>query len=90
MRKSDKITKKTNLKKDLRLHVSESLQSMFKDFESAVGKRKFKKNIKKASKVLITSVKPEKLKSSMTPGEASGGRHNGVVPTSVSRVMAEN
>lgn len=89
MAKSNKISKKANLKKDLRMHVSQSLVEMFKDFETVVGKRKFQKNIKKASKVLITNVKPEKLN---VPAEGSAAKQvhgNGVVPTSVSRVAPE-
>ena len=62
MAKTKKVAKKATLKKDLRAHVSQSLESMFKEFESIVGKRKFQKNIKKASKILVTSVKPTKVK----------------------------
>ncbi len=62
MAKTKKVAKKATLKKDLRANVSQSLESMFKEFESIVGKRKFKRNIKKASKILVTSVKPEKVK----------------------------
>ena len=62
MAKTKKVAKKASLKKDLRANVSQSLESMFKEFESIVGKRKFQRNIKKASKILVTSVKPEKVK----------------------------
>ena len=89
MAKADKITKKANLKKDLRAHVSKSLEDMFREFETVVGKRKFKRSIKKASKALITSIKPEKLKTTVVSSDVTPNHGNGVVPTSVSRVMPE-
>jgi len=90
MAKANKITRKVNLKKDLRMHVSQSLEEMFKDFESVVGKRKFQRNIKKASKVLIASVKPEKLNASPEISEAKQIHGNGVIPTNVSQVAPES
>ena len=89
MAKANKISKKANLKKDLRMHVSQSLEQMFKNLESVVGKRKFQRNIKKASKELIASVKPGKLNSS-TEFASPKVRANGVVPTHVSRVVPES
>lgn len=53
-------TSKATLKKDLRTNVSRTLEEVFKDFESLVGKRKFRRNIKKASKILTSDVKPHK------------------------------
>lgn len=90
MAKANKITKKVNLKKDLRMHVSQSLKEMFKDFEPIVGKRKFQRNIKKASKELITSVKPGKLNVSAEISEAKQIHGNGIVPTNVSRVAHDS
>lgn len=90
MAKANKITKKVNLKKDLRMHVSQSLEEMFKDFESVVGKRKFQRNIKKASKVLIASVKPEKLNAPAEIAEAKQIHGNGVVPTNITRVAPDS
>ena len=88
MAKANKVSKKVNLKKDLRKHVSGSLEEMFKDFESAIGKRKFKRNIKKASKVLVASVNPEKLNTSAQSQDAKH-ENNGVVPTHVTRVTPD-
>lgn len=51
---------KATLKKDLRTNVSRTLEEVFKDFEHLVGKRKFRRNIKKASKILTANVKPKK------------------------------
>lgn len=53
-------TSKATLKKDLRTNVSRTLEEVFRDFEPILGKRKFHRNIKKASKVLTASVKPHK------------------------------
>jgi len=88
MAKANKVSKKVNLKKDLRKHVSGSLAEMFRDFESAIGKRKFQRNIKKASKVLVASVNPEKLNASAQSQDAKS-KNNGVVPTHVTRVTPD-
>lgn len=53
-------TSKATLKKDLRTNVSRTLEEVFRDFEQLLGKRKFRRNIKKASKVLTANVKPRK------------------------------
>ena len=62
MAKSKKSGSKTVKKKELRTHVSQKLESLFKDFESVVGKRKFRRNIKKACKILTTNVSLDKVK----------------------------
>ncbi len=51
----------TSRKRDLRVLVSERLEQVFKDFEEVLGKRKFRRNIKKAAKVLTSNVKPSKI-----------------------------
>lgn len=45
-------------KKDLRNQVAETLISTFEGLKDAVSQKKFKRNIKKASKALLTGVKP--------------------------------
>lgn len=90
MAKANKISKKANLKKDLRMHVSQSLEEMFKNFEPVVGKRKFQRNIKKASKLLTANVKPEKLNPSAEISQATPIHGNGVVSNTVSRVASDS
>lgn len=60
-------TSKATLKKDLRTNVSRTLEEFFKDFEPLLGKRKFRRNIKKASKILTPSVKPHKSTEGKSP-----------------------
>lgn len=87
MAKANKTPKKVNPKKDLRLHVSQSLEEMFKDFKSVVGKKQFKRNIRKASKVLLTSVRAEKLNSSTDILENKVIHDNDVIHNHVKRVL---
>lgn len=49
---------KRSTKKILRNHIARTLVEVFNDFEQQLGKRKFRRNIKKASKALLTDLKP--------------------------------
>jgi hypothetical protein len=60
MSKVKKIIKKT-----MRQQISARLESTFGDLQQALGKTKFKRNIKKASKALAEDLK----KTKDTPGE---------------------
>lgn len=51
-------------KKDLRNQVAQTLISTFEGLKDAVSQKKFKRNIKKASKALLTGVKPPAKKKS--------------------------
>ena len=89
MTKINKVSKKASLKKNLRKHVSQSLEEMLKNLNLPVRTRKFKRSIKKASKLLVASVKQDKLDSLTDISESKRNTDNGVVPTHVSRVPAE-
>lgn len=52
---------KAALKKDLRTRVSRTLEEVFREFEPLIGQKKFRRNIKKASRFLTASVKPGKV-----------------------------
>jgi len=54
------ITK--NMKKDLRQKLEESIKNTFSNFNGAIGPKKHRRNIKKATKLLLSNVKvtPEK------------------------------
>lgn len=50
------ITKKTT-RKDIRLQLAKRLEETFSDLQEKLGKSRFKRNIKKASKALAASLK---------------------------------
>lgn len=44
-------------KKKIRLHISEVLENTFSDLQQVIGKARFRRNIKKASKALSANLK---------------------------------
>jgi signal recognition particle GTPase len=66
-------------KKDLRNQVAETLISTFEGLKDNVSPKKFRRNIKKASKALLTGVRPpakkkstKKIKAPAKPQVAAG------------------
>ncbi len=52
-------------KKDLRNQVAQTLISTFEGLKETISPKKFQRNIKKASKILLTGVKPTLKKKSV-------------------------